>query len=412
MTSIAEAAAAGAVIGFLAWLVFSWRKRRGPLLLAVLACVIVSMPAPSQALDIRRADNGSILIPSGEVVADTLMAFGETVEVDGEVEGDLIAFGRRVIVRGRIGGQLITGAQNVTIEGEVANSVLGFAQSLNVSTASIGRNLYGFAAAIEASGGEGIADNAVVFAERVNFTGPVGRDLLGFAQEIELGGSVGGSLTAYANRLTLLAPARVAGNLTAHLPEEDRLTVSPGAVIGGSVETKIRERREDRTGYTSAGYYVAQVLWYAAAFVTGLILLALVPGLRRVSVGDVTQTLIAGGVGLVALVAVPIIAVLVAITIIGIPVALLALALWLAALYLAKIVLAHVVGTRILEASGSTRHFTVALAVGLLLVLLLVELPFIGGLLNFLLTICGLGLLMLFLWRAVRGERVAGVASP
>jgi len=207
--------------------------------------------------------------------------------------------------------------------------------------------------------------------------------------------------------VNVLAPARISGNLTAHLPEEDHLTISPGATIGGEVDTRVRERRPEKSEYTSAGYYIGQVLRYAAAFLTGLVLLALVPSLRRAWLDDVSQALVAGGIGLVTLVAVPIIAVLVAITIIGIPIAVLGVLLWLAALYFAKIVLAHGIGARVLEASGSTRHFAVALALGLVLVLLVVELPFIGGLLNFVLTICGLGLLVLFGWRAVRRERAA-----
>jgi hypothetical protein len=44
------------------------------------------------------------------------------------------------------------------------------------------------------------------------------------------------------------------------------------------------------------------------------------------------------------------------------------------------------------------------LAVGLLLVIVAVNLPFVGGLFNFLMTIAGLGLLVLFLrdrWRVL-----------
>jgi anti-sigma factor RsiW len=402
MTSLVETAAAAAIIGFVVWIAVSLRKRRGPLMLSVLACAVVSLPAPVQALDIRRADNGSVLIRADETIQDTLIALGETVEVNGDVEGDLIAFGRRVIVRGRVGGLVLTGAQNVTIEGEVGGSLIGFAQSLNVASRRIGGNLFGFGATIEPV--QNVEGNAVVFAERTNLTGAIGRDVFGFAEQIEVGSTVGGSLTAFANRLNLLATARITANLTAHLPDEDRLTVSPGAVIGGEVETRIRERHDERSEYTSAGYYVAQALRYAAAFLTGLVLLALVPRLRQASLNDMPQALVAGGVGVVTLVAVPIIAVLVAITIIGIPIAVLAVLLWLAAIYLAKIVLAHGIGARILDASSSTRHFAVALALGLVLVLLAVEVPFIGGLLNFLLTICGLGLLVLFAWRAVRRD--------
>ena len=134
-----------------------------------------------------------------------------------------------------------------------------------------------------------------------------------------------------------------------------------------------------------------------------MILLALVPGLRGVAIQTTGNALLAGGVGLVTLVSVPIIAVIVAITIIGLPVAVVGFLLWLVGLYFAKIVIAHIIGGRVLKAPRSDRHFAVALAVGLAVVIVLINLPFIGHILNFLMTLCGLGLLMIFLWDAFRG---------
>jgi cytoskeletal protein CcmA (bactofilin family) len=406
MTSITETAAIAVVIGFVAWLAFGLRKRRpGALLLGLVACAIVGLPTPSQALEIRYEKNGQILIPAGETIADTLIAVGDNVEVDGNVEGDLIAFGRRVAIRGRVGGQLITGASIVTIDGEVDGSVLGFARTLDVAPTRIGRNLYGFANTIDVSPRLSIEQNVVVFAQRAEFAGAVGRDILGFAEEIDVGSTIGGKLTVFADRVTLLAPARIAGDMTAHVRQADHVTISPGAVIGGKLETDIRTHAEHGSRYTTGEFYGFQVLRFAAAFVTGLILLVLVPNLRRTTLDTAGNALVAGGVGLVTLVAAPIIAVLVAITIIGIPLALLGFLLWLAGIYLAKVLLAFLIGARLIETTGNTQHFAVALALGLLLVILVINLPFIGGLLNFVLTICGLGLLVLFLWRAIRAQR-------
>lgn len=409
MTGIAEAAAAAVVVGLVTWTVFGLRSSRpGPLLLVSLATAVVVLPAPAEAFEIRRGDDGDVLIPADETITDTLIAFGETIEVNGDVEGDLLAFGRRVVIRGRVGGQVFTAARAVTLDGEVGGSVLGFAQTVDVSSARIGGNLYGFGNTINASDRMSIGRNAMLFAQHASIAGPVGHDLLGFGEEIEIADTVGGSVTAYARRVILLAPARVAGDVSVHVPREESLTVSPGAVIDGELTTDIRQKMEDESDYTTGGFYLAQVLRFGAAFTTGVILLALVPRLRRVSLDTVRTGLVAGAFGIVTLVATPIIAVLVAVTVVGIPVALLSLLLWLAGLYLAKIVLAHFIGRRFMEALGRPAHFALALAVGLLLVLVVVNLPFVGGLLNFVLTVCGLGVLVLFLWRMLRGAPEAG----
>jgi hypothetical protein len=80
----------------------------------------------------------------------------------------------------------------------------------------------------------------------------------------------------------------------------------------------------------------------------------------------------------------------------------------MAGVYLAKVVLAQFIGARILQAPATPRHYTITLGVGLALVIVLVNLPFIGGLLNFVMTVLGLGMLVLFGWRSYRGAEAAG----
>jgi len=410
MISVAETASVAVVVGLLAWAVFVLRKRAsGPLLVSTLLCVVALQPAPSEALEIRgEKDHGNVFVPAGETIDDTLIALGETVEINGDVTGDLIAFGRRITIHGRVGGQVLTGGQAVTIAGEVEGSVIGGGETFDVISPRIGGNLYGFGQTVSVSATSQIEQNAIVGAERANVMAAIGRDVIGFANEMDLGSTVGGSLTAFATHVTLLASTRIAGNVHTHGMKEDHLTISPGAVIGGEVKSEVQEMPDELSEYRSAGFYVAQLLRFAMAFVTGALLLAIVPGLRDPGLDSTRDTLIAGGYGLLALVATPIIVVLVAVTVIGIPIAAMAFVLWLLGIYLAKIVIAHFIGERITAASGTNVHFTVALALGLLLVIFVINLPFVGGVLNFLLTICGIGVLILFVRDWLRDDGAYG----
>lgn len=401
------------VIGFLAlfalvlWAAFALRARAGAsALLVALAGAVCVLPPPAHALEIRHEPNGRVSIGAGETIADTLIAVGETVEIDGNVEGDLIAVGRRVAIRGRVSGLVVTAATTVTLDGEVGGSALGFARTIDVSSPRIGGNLYAFGEAVNTEEGASVIQNAIVGAQRAEFAGPVGQDVLGFAEEVEVGSTVGGDMTAYAARIELLAPARIAGGIVAHLPDAKDLTLAPGAVVGGEVTTHVREREVERHHLLRADHWIFQAFRFGAALLTGVVLLTLVPGLRGVPVDGTRRTFVATGIGIVALVSTPIIAVLVALTLVGLPLAFLGVMLWLAGLYLAKVVFAHAIGARILPSSGTASHFVFALAAGLALVTLAVNLPFVGSSLNFLMTSVGLGLLLLYVRIAWRTDSI------
>ncbi len=408
MTSIAKTALIAAGTTFVGWFAFARRRRgRGPLMLAALLAIGVMQPTPSQALEIRH-DETSIIIPAGATIDDTLVAVGETIEIDGDVTGDLIAIGKRVSIRGNVGGQIITGGKIVTIDGEVGGSVIGVgSETLAITSPRIAGNLYAAGSTIDVSRLAKIEQNAVVGAERVQLAGSVGRDVLAGGESVEVSGSIGRHVTAYAERIALRAPAHIAGNVNANVSRADRLDTT-GAVIDGELKTEIMARPEkEESEYSRGQFYLFQVLRFAAAFLTGLVVLALVPGLRRIDIDSAGEALLAGGIGVVMLIATPIIAVLTMITVIGLPLGFLGLLLWMVGIYLAKVVFAHFVGARILEGDGEPRHFAIALALGLALVLVLVNLPFVGGLLNFVMTIVGLGMLVLFVWRFYSNQRNA-----
>jgi len=409
MTSIAKAALMAAFTTLVGWLAFVRRRRvRGPVVMVALLGIVLMQPMPSQALEIRHDEKG-VNIPAGETIDDTLIVFGETIEIDGDVSGDVIAAGSRISIRGRVGGQVFTAGQSVTIDGEVGGSVLGLvSETLAITSPRIAGNLYGAGSTVDVDRRAKIEQNAVVAGERVQLAGAVGRDVLAGAESVEVSGSIGGQLTAYAEQIALRAPAHIAGNVTAHVSSADQLSVAPGVVIGGELKTELMTPHEEANEHRMGEHLLFQLLRFAAAFLTGVIVLALVPGLQRVGLDRAGDALLAGGVGLVTLVATPIIAVLIALTLIGLPIGLFGLLFWMVGVYLAKVVLAQFVGARLLKAADEPRHYTITLALGLALVIVVVNLPFIGGLLNFVLTILGLGVLVLFVWRVYRSDDAAG----
>jgi len=101
------------------------------------------------------------------------------------------------------------------------------------------------------------------------------------------------------------------------------------------------------------------------------------------------------GIGFLVLVATPIAALIVAITLIGLPLALISVALWLIAIYLAKIFVAAWIGEGLVHSGTQVRSLALPLLVGLVIVFVAINLPYIGGILHFLVILLGLGMVFL-----------------
>jgi anti-sigma factor RsiW len=392
------------VLSLAAWLSFAVVRQRGAAAIAAaVLAVVIALPSVGHALEIRR-EAGLVTVAAGETIDDSLLAAGETIAIDGDVNGDLLAFGRSVTVRGNVRGNLITGGETINVDGTIGGSVIAGARALSLLQARVGGNLYGFGRDVEVENATEVGGDAVTFAENIDVGGRVGSDLLGFGATIRVSGTVEGDVQGHAGEITLLPSARVNGNVTAHVDRAGDLEIASGAVVGGAVEEQLVEREERRNRYLTVGHYVRQIVRLGAAFLTGLLLLWLFPVLREVRLPDAAAVLRSGGIGLAAAVTLPVAALLLCITIVGLPIGLLTFALGAIGLYFAKTVIAHMIGRAVFRAPQGPPHYAATLFTGLVIVIVAINLPFIGGIANFVLTLVGFGVIVsLLLARVNRG---------
>lgn len=396
---------AATALALLCWLSVAAVRQRGTAAVALsLLAVVIALPSLGHAFEIRR-ENGLVTVAADETIDDTLLAAGETVSIDGNVNGDLLAFGRSVTVRGNVAGNLVTGAETVRVEGTVGGSIIGGARALSLANARIGRDLYGFGRDVELQNGANVAGNAIAFGENVDIDGRVGVDLAGFASALRVSGAVEGDVQAHAGTITLLPTARVGGNVTGHVDSAGDLNIASGAVVGGTVDEQLVAREERRNRYLTVGYYFGELVRLGTMFLAGLLLLWVFPVLRAVSLPDAMAVLRSGGIGLAAAVTLPVAALLLCITIIGLPIGVLTFMLGAIGLYFSKPVVAQIIGRGLLRNAERPPHYAATLVVGLVLVVVAINVPFIGGIANFVLTLVGFGVIVsLLVARFQRGS--------
>ena len=344
------------------------KPRAGGIALLVVAVVLLATLTGVAAAEQR--SGGSIVVEDGETVSEDLTAYGGTVVVRGTVDGDLTAFAGNVIIEpgAEVTGSVEATAGNVRIAGNV--------------------------------GGTATATGGNVF---MTDTATVGGNFEAAAGTIVVAGSVAGNAELAGGSVTLASTASIDGNVE-YATGEDGEFISEDPTVGGS----ITQNEDLSTGSSFEGPDIGAPIFGIYGFlvnvlVGGLLLLVLPGTSRRIADRVTKEPLRTGGIGLLAVIGVPIAAILIGITIVGLPVTIAVLIAYGLALWIATVYGRYAVGAAVLSYTAIENRWA-ELLVGLVVVAALVRIPVIGGLFEFVVVLLGLGAMAGLLYRFVRNQ--------
>ena len=277
---------------------------------------------------------------------------------------------------------------------------LAFASPALAQTGPEGDDLVVLSGRVDVRAGER-ADVVVIVDGPAVIDGHVGGSVVAVNGDIRVSGTVEEAVVAVNGRATILAGARVGGDVVSSKKPQ----VDPGATVEG-------ETRTVRFSFRALGTLFWLAWWVAltvSLLILGLVLLKVVPvalgAAYAVAKNEPGPSL---GWGLLTVVGLPVVSVLVMITIVGIPLGLFGL-LVLALLYSVGYVVAALAAGRLVVKEPASRYF--AFVVGLFGLRLVGLIPFGGGLVTFLASAYGLGAVAIAGWRATRRDPVPVVAG-
>ncbi len=370
------------------------RTTRFTTALCMLTLAVALFASDANAVERRIAEH-TVTITKEQTIDDTLIAAGETVVIDGVITKDLFAFARRIIVRGSIGGNLIAFAEDITIQGQVGGMVIGAGASVDLINATVSGDLWGAGESVRIDPATRIAENAMIAARRAGIAGRIGHDALTFAEKLEVSGRVGRNLDVFARRVHLLNDARIGGDLSLLTDRDNALRQSANSAVGGEVNVHSSEMDyESRGRHVQGGYYLLQLFRLISAFIAGLVLLWCVPCLRTLNISNGTEGLKAVGIGLLTVIALPVFMLVSAVTLVGLPFTVIGFFLLLLVVYFAKILLASFIGRLLPGPFKRMDNYPLTLLSGLVVILLVVNIPWVGGFINLALTLAGAGLIV------------------
>ncbi|MEJ7929571.1 hypothetical protein WG922_06250 [Ramlibacter sp. AN1015] len=376
-----------------------------PLLLLMLCCAApgalhaqVSTSAGDGAASVQVERNvyaaGGKVQPEAPVRGDFSGAAGR-VELDQPVSGDAALAGGSVVVRAPVAQDLRIGAGDVSLDSTVGGELFVMGGNVTLSPATR------------------IARGARLYAGELTIGGRIGETLEARARRIVLDGEVGGDVDLSARQIELGPNARVAGALRYSAPTE--LVMAPGATVAGAItresgraEPSAAARREgpaaagERTWGLRIAGWVGGTLLFLGVLAFAAVMLLVAPGFAartadriRIAPGP------ALGFGLLVALAVPVVAGVLFITVLGIPIGLMLLSLYpgllLLGLLLGVLFLARLMSGALRRGrtDGGFVLDMVFIALALLVLTLLSNVPVVGALALALFVLAGTGALVL-----------------
>jgi cytoskeletal protein CcmA (bactofilin family) len=334
--------------------------------------------------------------------ADLFVA-GDSVSVSEAVTGDLIAAGGDLSVSSSVGGDLVIAGGNINLTGPVSEGLYAAGGSIAVD-ADIARNARVAGGSVSLGPGSHVAGNATLAGGRITVRGPIDGYLQAGGGRIYLDGRVGGDVELAGDRIELGPNARIEGRL--RYDSRQDIQQAAGAEVQGGIERVkgIASAHGDFDRPDGRGHL--GIVWSLGLVLAAALLAGVWPTFAD-RIGSVLPQRFAWSVlvGFIALVCTPVLVILLLVTVIGIPLALTALAAYGLLLLAGYITSGVGVGTFALhrwkdERATSTAWRVGAAALGMLLVVVVGRLPWLGWLVVLVALLFGMGALLMQLRRS------------
>lgn len=204
----------------------------------LLTLLTLGVATPALAFDGRTGDN--IVIGASEVINDDLYVGAENFTLDGTVKGDLVVAGAVITINGTVEGDLIAAGQTVIINGSIGDDARVAAGAILVGeNAQIGGDIVAAGGSLEARQGSAVGRDAVFAGAQALLAGKIARNLNMGGGGLELRGTVGGDAFISAGDPEQSGPGPMIfmPNSSIPLPSvQPGLKIDPEAKIEGALE--------------------------------------------------------------------------------------------------------------------------------------------------------------------------------
>lgn len=352
----------------------------------ILLLIITILPALSHAQLV-----GETIIKRGTVDDDLYMAGGQ-VDLYATVKGDVVVAGGQLNLEGDISEDVMAAGGSISLRGAVGDDARLAGGEVRVAS-QVGDDLVAAGGRIHISPLSRIGGRAWLSGGELRIDGHVEQELRASGGRVVISGTVNGNAEIWAEQIIIEETAVIAGNL--HYTSAHPAEIASGARIDGEV---VHTPVDVDMKPVVAGLMFASLVILFSLILTAVLMFLLFPefslGVSQSLRHQPWQSL---GIGLAVFAAVPVLMLVLFSTIVGVWLALMLLAIYLVIILSGYFTGALAVGNAGLamlrkdDVSKTLRATALAVALFILAVINLV--PLLGGLLNWLVLLAGIGAL-------------------
>lgn len=339
----------------------------------------------AQAQTVKSGDTASLA--AGQKVDSMLFAAGNTVDIAGEVNGDVYCAGQTVSISGTVHGDVFCGGQTVTVSGHIEGSARLAGQNVTISgkvedNATIG------AQSFTLTHDGAVRQDILGGTQTSNINGTVGRDIAAGADSLEINSKVGRNVKGNIGTIKVGSDGQIAGNVEYASANEP--VVSSGGKINGKV-IRTQPKEDDKPRYALLDFsFVFFIYIFIAALLVALAIALLFPSLIH---NAASKAIASPGktalVGIVTVFAAPVMIVALFVSVIGIPLGLLTLLMWLVVIIFSGPLSGYMLGRLLFK--DSKRPVVITLA-GASLLIVLYFIPVFGWIAMLVAYVFGVGM--------------------
>lgn len=342
--------------------------------------------------------------PSPAAGSRNVYAGGAQVRPAGPVEGDFMAGGGRIVLDQPVRGDATLAGGTVDVRAPVADDLRVAGGDISLES-SVGGELFASGGQVALRPGATVTGMARLYGAAITVDGRIGGNLRAGGQKVTINGEVQGDAYVDGGEIVLGPQARIGGVLS--YASESELKKAETSVVTGGVTRRAVDGSPGQGASRAPqppgpGAFIAGgIMSFLALLACGAVFILLLPAFGRHASDRVrTSPWLALAVGFAMLVAVPVLAVLLFVTLLGIPLGLAVLALYpvmlLAGFVLGVLFLAGRLPAALRKGEPSRFAASVGwFALALLLVMLVGAVPVVGGIAVGLLSLAGIGALVL-----------------